>query len=120
MKNDLHSHSIFNFIDSDHAWLPHSVRLFWNSIGILMFFAPPFMAFMSCLGMVLGLSRLEDICPVLAQGIALGVIDLVKLCSVALTSLFLTADIYYRHELASFIRKDTYEMIEEHIVPLFR
>lgn len=120
MKNDLHSRSLFDFIDSSHAWLPRPVRLFWNSIGVLMFFAPPFMAFTSCLGMMLGLSRLEDICPALAQGIVLGVIALVKLCAIAFASLFVTADIYARHELASFIRKDIYEMIEEHIAPLFR
>ncbi|MEX3936090.1 hypothetical protein AB4Y32_30580 [Paraburkholderia phymatum] len=120
MHDDPHSRSLFDFVHPDHAWLPRSVRRFWNGVGLLLFFAPPFMGCTSGLGVVLGLSRLEEICPALAQGMALGVIALVKVCAIAFASLFVTADIYGRHELAHLIREDIYEMIEEHIVPLFR
>ncbi|OUL83266.1 hypothetical protein [Paraburkholderia hospita] len=119
MHNDRHGESLFNFIHPDHARLPRYVRIFWNSMAFLIFFAPPFMAVTSGLGMVLGLSAIQQISPSLAHGFAHEAIALVKLGAIALASLFLTVDFLERHELARVVRKDIYEMIEEHVIPLF-
>ncbi|BCZ85251.1 hypothetical protein [Paraburkholderia terrae] len=120
MHNDKHDESLFNFVHPEHAPLPRRVRIFWNSVAVLIFFAPPFMAVTSGLGVVLGLSSLQQICPALAHGFAQEAIGLVKLGAIALASLFLTVDFFERHELARLVRKDIYEMIEEHVMPLFR
>jgi hypothetical protein len=120
MRNDKDSESLFNFIHPDHARLPRHVRIFWNSVAFLIFFAPPFMTVTSGLGMVLGLSAIQQICPALAQGFAHEAIALAKLGAIALASLFLMVDFFERHELARVVRKDIYEMIEKHVIPLFR
>ncbi|CAN7744592.1 hypothetical protein LJR267_010484 [Paraburkholderia hospita] len=116
MHYDKHGESLFNFIHPDHARLPRPIRIFWNSLALLIFFAPPLMAVTSGLGMVLGLSSLQQICPPLAHGFAHDVIALVKLVAIALASLFLTVDFFERHELARLVRKDIYVMIEEHVI----
>ncbi|BCG05247.1 hypothetical protein PPGU19_098150 (plasmid) [Paraburkholderia sp. PGU19] len=120
MRNDKHGESLFTFIHPDHARLPRHIRMLWNSVALLIFFAPPFMAVTSGLGMVLGLSSLQQLCPPLAHGFAHEAIALVKLTAIALASLLLTVDFFERHELARLVRKDIYEMIEEHVIPLFR
>lgn len=120
MRNGKQSDFLFNFIHPDHARLPRHVRIFWNSMGLLIFFVPPFMAITSGLGMVLGLSALQQMCPTLAHGFADDVVALVRFGAIAFASLFLTVDFFERHEFASIVRKDVYEMIEEHVRPSFR
>lgn len=119
MHNDKHGEFLFNFIHPDHARLPRHIRIFWNSIGLLIFFGPPFMAITSGLGMVLGLSALQQLCPALAHGFAHAVIALASFAAIAFASLFLTVDFFERHELARVVRKDIFEMIEEHVRPSF-
>lgn len=112
MRTGKHSDSLFNFIHPDHAWLPRHIRIFWNSVAFFIFFAPPFMAVTSGLGMVLGLSSLQQIFTPLARGFAHEAIALARFGAIAFTSLFLTVDFFERHELARVVRKDIYDMIE--------
>jgi hypothetical protein len=120
MHNDQQQTSFFNFIHPDHACLPRPVRMFWNTTAVLMFILPSFMACTSCLGIVLGLDGLQGACPALAQGLALGVIAVIKGSAVALTGLFVTIAFCERHTLAQLIRDDMYDTIEEDVIPLLR
>ena len=74
----------------------------------------------SCLGILLGLGGLQDAHPALAHGFALGVIDMIKGCSIGFTVLLLTAVFFERAQFAQFIRDDLYHMIENEIMSLFR
>ncbi|WP_109476940.1 hypothetical protein [Paraburkholderia sp. C35] len=120
MRTGKHSDSLLNFIHPDHACLPFYVRMFFNGVALLIFFAPPFMAITSGLGMVMGLSSLQQIFPALARGFAHEVITLARLGAIAFSSLLLTVDFFERHELARVVRKDIHDMIEEFVMPLFR
>jgi hypothetical protein len=120
MHNDHQHTSFFNFIHPDHACLPRPVRAIWNTAAVLIFILPFVMACTSCLGIVLGLAGLQAACPVLAQGIALGVIAMVKAGAIALAGLFVTVAFCERHELAQFIRDELYDTIEEDVIPLLR
>jgi hypothetical protein len=120
MHNDQQQTSFFSFIHSDHACLPSSVKAFWNTAAVLMFFSPVFMACTSCLGIVLGLTSLQGIYPALAQGVALGAIATVKGTAIGFTSLFVTVAIYERDQFAQFVRDDLYDLIEDEVMPLYR
>jgi hypothetical protein len=120
MQNDQQQTSLFSFIHPDHACLPRPVRAFCNTIATLMFFTPVFIACSSCSGIVLGLAGLQEACPALAQGIALGVIDMIKGGAIGLTALLLTVAFYEREQFAQFIRDDLYQMIEDEIMPRYR
>ncbi|NPT54208.1 hypothetical protein [Paraburkholderia elongata] len=120
MKNDQQQTSLFSFIHPDHACLPRPVRAFCNTIATLMLFTPVFMACISCLGILLGLAGLQEACPALAHGIALGVIDMIKGGAIGFTALLLTAAFFEREQFARFIRDDLYHMIEDEIMPLYR
>jgi hypothetical protein len=120
MYNDQQQTSLFSFIHPDHACLPRPVRAFCNTIATLMFFTPVFMASTSCLGILLGLAGLQEIYPALAQGIALGVIDMIKGGAIGFTALLLTVAFYEREQLAQLIRDDLYRSIEDEIMPLYR
>jgi hypothetical protein len=120
MYNDQQQTSLFSFIHPDHACLPRPVRAFCNTVATLMFFTPVFMACSSCSGIVLGLVGLQEACPALAQGIALGVIDMIKGGAIGLTALLLTVAFYEREQFAQFIRDDLYQMIEDEIMPRYR
>ncbi|MFM0125799.1 hypothetical protein P0D73_44445 [Paraburkholderia sp. RL18-101-BIB-B] len=120
MQNHQQQPSLFSFIHPDHACLPRPVRAFCNTLATLMFFAPVFMSCTSCLGILLGLGGLQDACPALAHGFALGVIDMIKGCSIGFTALLLTAVFFERAQFAQFIRDDLYSMIEDEIMPMYR
>ncbi|RFU44470.1 hypothetical protein [Paraburkholderia sp. DHOC27] len=120
MHNDQQQTPYFSFLHPDHACLPRSVKVFWNTAAVLLFFSPVIMACTSCLGVVLGLASLQGTFPALAQGIALGVIVAVKGIAIGFTSLFVTVAIYEREEFAQFVRDDLYDLIEEEIMPRYR
>jgi len=120
MQNDQQQTSLFSFIHPDHACLPRPVRAFWNTAAILMFLAPVFMACASCLGIVLGLASLQEACPALAHGIALGVVAMIKGGAIGFAALFLTVAFCEREQLAQLIRDDLYDMIEDEVMPLYR
>jgi hypothetical protein len=120
MRNDHQHTSLFNFIHPDHAGLPRPVRVFWNTTAVLVFILPSVMACTACLGIVLGLAGLQTAYPVLAQGLALVVIAMVKAGAVALAGLFITMAFCERHELAQIIRDELYDTIEEDVIPRLR
>jgi hypothetical protein len=120
MRNDQQQTSLFTFIHPDHACLPRSVKAFWNTAAVLMLFAPVFMACTSCLGIVLGLTNLQEAHPVMAHGIALGMIATVKGVAIGFTSLFLTVAFYEREEFVQLVRNDLYDLIEDEVMPLYR
>jgi hypothetical protein len=72
MQNDQQQTSLFSFIHPDHACLPLPVRAFFNTAATLIFLAPALMASTSCLGILLGLTGLQEAFPTLSQGIAQG------------------------------------------------
>jgi hypothetical protein len=120
MYNDQQQTSLFSFIHPDHACLPRPVRAFCNTVATLMFFTPVFMACTSCLGILLGLAGLQEAYPALAQGIALGAIDMIKGGAIAFTALLLTVALFEREQLAQLIRDDLYQMIEDEIMSRYR
>jgi len=120
MYNDQQQTSLFSFIHSDHAGIPRPVRAFCNIVAILTFFTPAFLACTSCLGILLGLAGLREVYPALAQGIALGVIDMIKGGAIGFTALLLTVAFYEREQFAQFIRDELYQMIEDEIMPRYR
>jgi hypothetical protein len=119
MHNDQKTGSFFNFIHPDHECLPRTVRVLFNAAAVAMFFAPVVIASASCLGIVLGLSRLQDALPLLAQGLALTVIAMIKGNTVALTGLLVTAAYCERELFAQFIRDDLYDTIKKDVMPRF-
>jgi hypothetical protein len=120
MQNDQQQTSLFSFVHPDHACLPSPVRAFCNTVATLLLFAPAFMACTSCLGIVLGLAGVQEAYPVLAHGIALGVINMIKGGAIGFTALLLTAAFFEREQFAQFIRDDLYHMIENEVMPLYR
>jgi hypothetical protein len=120
MQNDQQQTSLFSFIHPDHACLPLPVRAFFNTAATLIFLAPALMASTSCLGILLGLTGLQEAFPTLSQGIALGLIDVIKGCTIGFTALLLTVVFYEREQLAQLTREDMYRTIEEQIMPMFR
>jgi hypothetical protein len=120
MYNDQQQTPLLSFIHPDHAGLPRSVRAFCNTVATLTLFAPVFMACTSCLGILLGLAGLQEAYPALAQGIALGIVDMIKGGAIAFTALLLTVAFYEREQFAQFIRDDLYRMVEDEIMPRYR
>jgi hypothetical protein len=120
MQNNQQHTSLFSFIHPDHACLPSPVRAFCNTVATLLLFAPVFMACTSCLGVLLGLAGLQAACPALAQGFALGVIDMIEGGAIGFTALLLTRDFFELQQFAQFIREDLYHMIKDEIIPLYR
>jgi hypothetical protein len=120
MQNDQQKTSLFSFIHPDHACLPRSVKAFCNTVATLVLVTPVFMACSSCFGIVLGLAGLQEAYPALAQGIALGLIDMIKGDTIAITGLLLTVALYEREQFAQFIRDDLYQMIQDEIMPRYR
>ena len=120
MFNDQQQTPLFSFIHPDHACLPRPVRAFCNTVATMIFLTPAFMACTSCLGILLGLAGLQEAYPALAQGIALGVIDMIKGGTIGFTALLLTVVFYEREQLAQLTREDLYHMIEDEIMRLYR
>jgi hypothetical protein len=119
MFNDQQQTPLFSFIHPDHACLPRPVRAFCNTVATLMFFIPV-MACTSCLGILLGLAGLQEAYPALAQGIALGAINVIKGGAIAFTALLLTVALFEHEQLAQLIRDDLHQMIEDEIMPRYR
>jgi len=120
MFNDQQQTPLFSFIHPDHACLPRPIRAFCNAVATLVFVTPVFMACTSCLGILLGLAGLQEAYPALAQGIALGIVDMIKGGAIAFTALLLTVAFYEREQFAQFIRDDLYQMVEDEIMPRYR
>jgi hypothetical protein len=109
-----------NFIAPEHACLPRHVKAFWNIAAIAIFMMAFVLPLTSCLGVVLGLSALQDAFPAFAQGFALVAIAIVKSSTIGLSGGFLTVAFCERHHLAKVSRDHLYEIIEEEVMPMYR
>jgi hypothetical protein len=96
---------------------PSSQGIFQHC-GHIDFFSPG--SYGQHLGILLGLTGLQEAFPTLSQGIALGLIDVIKGCTIGFTALLLTVVFYEREQLAQLTREDMYRTIEEQIMPMFR
>jgi hypothetical protein len=117
MQSDKKTASRFRFIHPDHASLPVHVRIFWNTVAMGMLILPFVMPATLAIGVVLGLSALQDNFPALGTGIALLAITAVKATTVSVACMCSAVAFSWRARLSEIARDELYQTIQNDVLP---